>query len=324
MHLFSNDRTLSNSTEIPSLPKHLTLEGTYREKSCTYVVVLCTICKEDKELFGEGLFVATKSHLSSGKVPCGCSKNPKWNESQQVIRLSRKLAKTPYTLVSVSDPYTGQYTSLTLSCPEHGVWESQITAVINNIGCRGCATATTTIMKLEKNTPRLIKEFMATGVFHPDTTFTRIERRNTQGARNYWNVYCPICDSHGECATSDLKRGNRPCMCFTNQKYAYVNLIVDQHNDDLPVAIKFGITSNFKDRIYRQNLNSIYKFINLGIWEFSNSQTCKKVELLIKNSFDCGIVSEQEVKDGYTETTYTYNLDSIIFLYEEYGAIRIN
>lgn len=323
MNLFNNDKALSSPPEIPDLPEHIEVVGLYRGNSCNHIVVLCTTCREDPELFGEGLFVTTKAHLSSGKIPCGCSKNPKWNQSQQVIRLQRKLQKTPYSLLNISEPYAGQYTKVTLYCPEHGTWESQITTVINNIGCRGCATTATTIMKLERNTPRLINEFMSTGVFHPGTTFTRIDRRNTQGARNYWSVYCPVCDSSGECATSDLKRGNRPCKCFTNQKYAYINLILDQSNKDFPVAIKFGITSNFKDRLYRQNLKSIYKFTNLGIWEFPDSQVCKRVELLIKNSITCGVISEQEVRDGYTETTYTYNLDTIISLYEEYGGVRL-
>lgn len=324
MNLFNDSHTLSNSPEILNLPEQLEVVGLYKENSCSRVVVLCKTCKQDPELFGEGLFVTTKGHLASGRLPCGCSKAPKWNKDQQFTRVQRKLADTQYTLISVEEPYIGQYTNVTLSCPQHGTWESQITAVVNNIGCRECATVSNTTVKLEKNTPRLIKEFMSTGTFHPDTTFTRIDRRNTQGARNYWSVYCPVCDSSGECATSDLKRGNRPCKCFTNQKYAYINLIVDQSNQNFPVAIKFGITSNFKDRLYRQNLKSIYTFSNLGIWEFPSSQICKKVEMLIKNSVVCEVISEQEVKDGYTETTYTYNLDLIISIYEENGAIRVS
>lgn len=323
MHIFNDDVELMTAPLIQNLPAHIIPIGSYRNKTTTHTVVFCTVCKDDPELFGCGKFVTTKGHLSSGKLPCGCSKTPKWNKDQQIIRVNRKLEKTIWSLQDLPEPYIGQNTKLYLSCPHHGEWTSSITSVVNNIGCKGCATNATAEMKLDRNTPRLIADFLSTGVFHPETVFNRIERKNTQGARNYWNVYCPVCGSSGQCATSDLKRGNRPCKCFADQRYSYINLITDTLTN-LQIGIKFGITSNFKDRLYRQNLKSIYNLVNIGIWEFSDSQTCKKVEQTIKKLAPCGVIPEQELMDGHTETTYISNIDLIIQLYEDHGGVRIN
>lgn len=40
-------------------------------------VLSCSICKEDPELFGEGLFLTMKGHIQRGCKPCGCAEKAK-------------------------------------------------------------------------------------------------------------------------------------------------------------------------------------------------------------------------------------------------------
>jgi hypothetical protein len=42
-----------------------------------------------------------------------------------------------------------------------------------------------------------------------------------------------------------------------------------------------------------------------------------------KKELETGIIPKQELPDGYTETTYIYNLDKIKQIYMEYGGVEI-
>ena len=55
------------------------------------VKVKCSVCEEDTELFGDGIFESNPSHLKEGKLPCGCSKNPRWSLSQYGVKIQRKI-----------------------------------------------------------------------------------------------------------------------------------------------------------------------------------------------------------------------------------------
>lgn len=320
--MFENERSLisdHNSGMSFGVDGHLSILGYYREgKYNKKYVVECSICKLDPELFKLGRFITSLGHLRSGKLPCGCSSVPKWTKDQQVIRVNR-IIQPKGCYLSAMNVYEGQYTKVTVCCKIHGCWETSIAGIINNnFYCKEC-NQDNILGGMKKPDHVMIKSFMNTGVFHKDTKFERSSRKTSQGARNYWKVYCPVCDSKGEATSSDLRRGYRPCNCYKNPKFSYINLVKDGDNI---IAIKFGITSNFKDRLFRQNLKSVYKIENYGIWEFPSKDLCYRSELEIKQKLLCGILSRQEMLDGFTETTFSYNLEKIIEIFESFGGIR--
>lgn len=300
--------------------RHLKIIGFYREALNKYYVVECNVCNQDYELFREGLFSLTKGGLVANQVPCGCSIVPKWEKWQQEILAKRGAEVLGYSIVNMP-PYVNQKTKITVNCKKHGDWETTYTKLVNILGgCRKCASEKVSENRNLRN-GLMITRFLSEGKFVDGTKFTRSDRMNTQGAKNYWNVFCPTCQFTYESHTSDLKRGNRGCACSVNPTQAYINSI---YWENVEVALKFGITSNLTERVYRQNLRSEYNISNLAVWQFPSKIEARKAELTCKQKFDCGIIASSLMKDGFTETTHIHNKDAIIKIYESYGGVLIN
>lgn len=323
MNLFKNDRELFQDKYCGLIfgeNNQLHVLGYFRVGEYTKkYVVECSSCKQDNELFNNGRFIASIANIREGKYPCGCSPAPKWNPDQQIVRAERQLQMKGYNLVNY-EKYNGQETKIVVNCPVHGEWSTSFMHVINGRGCRKCADNQNSINN-RKPDELMIASFFASGAFHPRTEFWRSERKTSQGAKNYWYVFCPSCNSTGESTTSDLKRGFRPCDCFSNPRQAYVNIIYD---DGFPVAIKYGITTNLKDRIYRQNKKSAYETENFGLWKFETKELCRAAEALCKREFPFPVLNSAEFIDGWSETTSILNLDRVIRIFETNGGLRLH
>ena len=302
----------------------LKILGHFQEGYKKSYIVECSICSCDPDLFGKGLFISALGHLKALKMPCGCSQIPKWNEDQQYLNTQRACIEMGYTLIGkvIGEQFTGQSTKIEVYCSEHGIWNTTIRAITNcSYGCRKCADTKNSINNRIDDSV-MIADFFSTKVFHPDTIFYRSERATaTTNQKNYWWIECPVCNSKGEAISTDLKRGAQPCECFNNQRQSYVNLVSDEGT---PIAIKFGIAKAYKTRVQKQNKKSVYEVTNLKVWEFSTRESCIRAELECKQSFDCGVVSRDEMSDGYSETTHIYNLDKISEIFEKHGGIAIH
>lgn len=148
--------------------------------------------------------------------------------------------------------------------------------------------------------------------------FVGWKEEDKQGAHDKIVIFCKI---HGEfypSVTNFLRGRGCPNCSNKNQKQCYINILYDK---DIPVAIKFGIAKDSIVRTNKQNKNSVYRVENFGIWEFENVYSCKEAERICKMSLECGVITKQEMLDGYSETTYVYNLDKIVNIYEQSGGI---
>lgn len=185
--------------------------------------VHCSKCSKDKELFPES-FKALERDLEAGKIPCGCSKAPRWTEAQHKVMASRSANALGYTFLGWAEDFKGKETKCHLSCPTHGEWK---TGTAKNLrkgtGCPACRT--------DKNTERCTqpdeihtKEFMSTGAFPEGTTFWRSDRIGANGRRSYWKYTCPkcsndeyvkagLCSGVFESTTGMLKKGTPACRC---------------------------------------------------------------------------------------------------------------
>ena len=70
----------------------ITVLGWFGEKSGSNkkYTVECSVCKKDPELFYDGKFLITKGKLLVGRLPCGCSKAPRWTKEQYEIMIKRE------------------------------------------------------------------------------------------------------------------------------------------------------------------------------------------------------------------------------------------
>jgi hypothetical protein len=285
-----------------------------------FLICECSICKLDPELFGKGLFKTTYSNIRQGAIPCGCAKQVNYSKEQQLVRVNRACNLSGFSFLGfIGDKITSQ-TKLRLECKEHGIWETtSIESFVNGGMCMPCV-----LVRNGKN-KRLddsvvIESILASGNFHPDTVFRRSERKTSQGVSNYWYVDCPDCGTTGEAWIGNLQNGSRPCECSKGrQTEAYINIIYD---NDLPIAIKFGISRNSLLRLYFINHNSVYDVSNYAIYNFPNTFSTKAAERECKSSLECGILSKNEVPGGYSETTYVYNLEKVVEIYEKHGGIK--
>lgn len=171
----------------------------------------------------------------------------------------------------------------------------------------------------ERADPLLVSQkerFFASGGFSPGTVFIPSPNREYHTL-----VFCPDCGQTGEGCNQNLANGFRPCSCGpARQKEAYINFVKECAG---PIAVKFGIANRSEIRIRNQNSCCIYDVENFGVWEFETKKSCLAAERECKQTLECGVLTKEEMPDGYTETTWVYNLEKIITIYEKHGGKRI-
>lgn len=288
-----------------------------------YYVLKCNKCSQDQELFGEGYFRSTRSNLVSGRLPCGCARSPRWSKEQFAVLCMRKATELDYVFLGFAKEYKGATTKIKILCETHGAWASGTVQSLINGGC-GCPVCKRDVIAKTSAKPDsvMIQSFFASGAFHPEAKFWRSDRENSQGFKVYWFMFCPECGETGESVSSNLRKGKRPCACSEHrQTECYINQVIDDHG---VVALKFGVANNSKRRVKEQNSTSTYTLKQHSVYKFPCVASCKKAERECKQELECGIILKRDMPDGYTETTWVYNLDKIIEIYERNDGIKID
>lgn len=291
-------------------------------QSHKYYVLKCNKCGEDKELFGEGLFRSLKGHLVKGAVPCGCSKKPEWSKTQFYVLCKRNAKELGFKFLGFEGDWKGNNTKIKMLCAEHGEWSSGIIHNLIDKGhtCPECSLDSAAEARTKPD-PVVIAAFFASGAFHPETKFWRSEKTTKYNRRSYWYMLCPECGEVGESTSGSLQLGQRPCACSKHrQKEGYINWVLDGQN--MTIAIKFGIANNSKRRVKQQDSKSTYNLVQYCVYTFPSVQSCKRAEKECKQELKCGVVLKSDMLDGWSETTWAYNLDKIIEIYERNGGVE--
>lgn len=212
--------------------------------------------------------------------------------------------------------WAGVKTKVMLSCLKHNfTWDTtQLYGLVRGVnGCKFCASEQSSARQKMTDEEATVK-FMKSGAFSPNTTFERAEERNT------WRVYCGDCEYSTVATHSNLLTGKFSCCCIRDkQTYSYISMIVDNY---CPVGLKFGITKSPNNRIQNQAYKSVFDIQLIGVWKYSNTSDCRRAETECRKSMLCGIIEKDNMLDGFTETTYVYNLEKIIEIYERNGGVR--
>ena len=283
----------------------------------------CNICTLDPELFGEGYFKTQKDSLKRA-IPCGCAHAPRWSEEQRVVQCTRQSSANGYTFNGFCEDYSGSRTKISQTCPKHGEWRTGTVATLVNDG-QGCPKCHFDKITASNYKPdhEMIASFFASGAFHPETVFKRSAKKTKNCNVAYWDVFCPECGSSGTSHHGSLQKGSRPCLCGRmRQTYAYIHTLHDC--SEFPIALKFGIARSLKRRLKEQQTKSKFTLKEYGTWQFDSVEECRSAERECKETFVSGVVSKEDMRDGYTETTHLYNLESIIEIYERHGGNLIS
>ena len=141
--------------------------------------------------------------------------------------------------------------------------------------------------------------------------------------KNAFSKFSYKCQKHGNQITSVNTFLNQEAICpqcaGQNQQECYINGVYDS---DVLVALKFGVTNNSIRRKKEQNRESIFEVKQLKVFSFPSVELCKAAEAACKGELVCGILSKQEMPDGYTETTSPLNMEKIISIYKRFDGIE--
>lgn len=103
--------------------------------------VICKICSPDKELFPEDYFTISKTHLLNGKLPCGCSTAPRWDESKWLVRARRAVENKTFIILGLAESFKGYLTNVSCKCKIDGhTWTLSLDNITRGIsGCPVCS-----------------------------------------------------------------------------------------------------------------------------------------------------------------------------------------
>ena len=272
MNLLKSEYTKQH-IEIEGLASNLSVKGFFIHKQNKIVVVSCSTCALDEELFGEGLFFSYKGGLSKGSIPCGCAETPRWESWQWIVRVKRALHETSVNFVDLAEDYKGCYTKVVTYCENHDCCHNKtslIDLVKGNSGCKIC-----TREKISESNSKGMSYHLSTGINSGSFTIGTEVVSVTGGELLY---KCPICsgDEYVEAAccsgvfsttVSNILLGKKSCRC--SDRYIWK----ESHR-----------VHQIKDRIFKENLPYTFK-------GFSNGYTGARS----KFSYVCESHGEQEV-----------------------------
>lgn len=183
--------------------------------------VLCSICAEDPELFGDGTFDVYGSVLKRSGIPCGCSRFS-FSLQQYIIKIER-LSVDRFTIESFDEAFDGLSTRVNLSCHKcGGSWKTSITCLLRGNGCAKCRSSN--LAKINTKDDEVMINGFNNGDGWLDKTFTRSENTNKRGHRVYFEYSCKNCSNdeyvnENICSglfttdSSSLKTGKLSCRC---------------------------------------------------------------------------------------------------------------
>lgn len=279
----------------------------------------CSLCSEDKELFPYGSIVGSRSRLINGGCPCGCGRNPRWSEEQNIVRVTRKCKERGYTFHGWYGEYKGsRKTYLDLYNPEtNNRWK---TATIDNF-LRGMGDPLEGINNRRKLRTKDVKYhvncFREAG-FSDGYNFWKSDRKNNKGWCNHWNYTCPACSNDeyvkaGVCTgvfestRNNLRAGKKACRCSKSYRWTQ-----EQREYQIKkVCEEEGLTFVGWRGQYK-NSNSKFNWLceknhncSTSIDKFLSGRRCK----------DCGILKTKENSQGNGYGYYPDRVNEKDYLY---------
>ena len=288
--------------------------------------VVCHECEKDKELHGDAIYDIALCRLKKNSLPCGCALSPHWSKKQRTT-LAERVAKNLGYIFHGWKSYgkNPKNRVVVIECLKHNLQETPTWSdFMRRRAAGGCYECRRENLGKRASKPDevMIESFENRGSYPEGTVFERSERKNTDGSGGFWFIYCSGCGEKTEACSVVINSGVSSCSCNRQQpNKAYILAISD--NNGNYISLKYGITKNIKFRKKDIQKRTPLEVDLIGCWSFDGIHSCRAAENFCKQEFGQGIMSRADLPDGHTETTYCYNLDRIIQIYENFGGIRI-
>lgn len=289
----------------------LTVVGVYGKSKTRIKLynVSCDVCSLDKELFPE-LFKSTKGHLKSGRVPCGCSKIPKWSKEQIVVRTRRLCSDNGYYFVGYKDGYSDIHSKFEYLCPEHGLMIGEYNNFVNNgNSCPICASNT----KLSTSD---MKEKLSKLGISDGYKFLYFEDGEYKNQYSYFKYECTDHGVQRSMCCNFINSGSRCPSCassgYDSSKPGW--LYIFKYND----VYKFGITNRDIEKRSDEHIHGLTGIERSCIFKrlYENGSIPKNIESKLKKKYK-GVCSW--LTSGNTETIYNKDLKDLLQIIEGYN-----
>lgn len=284
--------------------------------------VQCQVCKLDTELHGDATYLVYSDYFVRQKMPCGCSKAPKWDKRQWEVLLKRKAKENNHIFNGfLGDPENvNQGTNIVLHCNNcsHDWTTGNVGNYYYNRGCPKCAEISRANSRLTESDV-WIQRFINTGKF--DESKVSFERVTKTG--RLWNVHCNVCNTTTVSDRSNLVAGKVPCDCGTGgginvkaSTYFYVLTVTALEQK----FIKFGI-SNFPKRriaLHKSTLKQIGGVVEDYIVFIGDGVKMLEIESDLKRTLDI----QNKYIDGFRKEACKYEeYDYILHRLENFKVV---
>lgn len=273
------------------------------------LILNCPVCSLDKELWPEGSIQSAISSLNRGRLPCGCSTQVGWSETQNRIRVERSCREKGLVFLGWDGEYKRGKTRLRLMNPDlNYCWNKTVLNYLVNTVHKCCPLSKDigNSVCIDKR----VSNFMNTGSFKKGTVFIKDDGKvHKDGRKCYWKVQCPSCKEDEFCkeglcdgwfysTTSALNFGQVPCRCSSRHHYTDVQW---GHRVGKVITEKGGFveTQEFKDSRC------------LVEWRCKRGHYNKDRAGIITNRCVCGTCGKMSEKFGY----YPHKRDDLDNLY---------
>lgn len=289
-----------------------TVPFTYRT-----IQVYCSVCAEDPEMFGDGIYNFNATSVKNKSALCGCDSRYAFSEAQNILRFKRLCAKSNIEFLGFKDGHRGANSVLLLRCKEDGFrWQPNVTAFLKSPRCSRCEKQGSDTHR--ESTTRLIARFMATGGYPEDTKFIREKEPGK------WGVVCPTCSHNGEVfntTISQLSKGCRPCKCTPSNfdPKADYKLYVMRICSDAYDFTGYGISRVFGTRlaVHRNNLARVgFQISEMETFDMKGAEALR-LENAIGKAFP---LFRQPVVGFVREASYYWLYDDILSFIEDKQA----
>lgn len=190
--------------------------------------------------------------------------------------------------------------------------------------CRECSKAKTIAKTIAKEEVEKITRLNG----RVDFVYDRIIERNKetgfilrgivgdmQGTDFIIRQRCPIHNHNFSVTWTSFKGGTKGCKYCNTSAFRTdipVNFYIQSLDDRY---IKFGVTNRkVERRMIEQQRESVFTHRLIKSFLFSKGEHASKLEKLIKTKYECGVVSRDDLRDGYTETLPYERLPEILTL----------
>lgn len=251
----------------------------------------------------EGYFKTTPYNMSRSVNGCNiCIPNKKMNHDEFVYRSKALYPYLDFNRVDENGDkitkFVGTTKYIKVWCNRHnGIWDVYANTLLQ--GKNHCGICTGRKLRTKEQFVEL-----ASKIHDNKYDYSEVEYKNSE---HKVKIICTECnESFSQQPKAHLSgRGCAACGKYGYQQnkpgYFYIQKLTP-NDKNKEVVYKIGITGDLIRRIYEQSRHSEYEHEFIRTEYFEDGHKPLELETIVKRSIKCGMVTEDELSDGFSET----------------------